>query len=195
MAAGRPGSKESKLKPPEIIAKRTPITPTGATAKASEPPTRKVPPLPVSDSKQGSFHGVMPTVAHGAGGGGHTLVRADSKSGLSLHRVRSVQSLANEIRRIRSLRTEPDDQKQQPPPPKPARTRQPPPPLHHQPLAQQESAEEKKGVATTSRGAEKKPRYEIPWSGRKNDLGGLLTMIVSQPPLQDQAGDCRAGDD
>lgn len=142
--ASRPGSKESKLKPPEIIAKRTSITPTSSLSsmKATEP-TRKAPPLP--ENKQGSFHSITP------GTNLPNLSRADSKTGLSLHKVRSVQSLANEIRRIRSSRVDPEEQKQSKP-----RSRQPPPPLNRQTLHQQ-PAEEKAEAATTEKRPDKKP--------------------------------------
>lgn len=116
--ASRPGSgntilKESKLKQPEVRPKilektRTPASSsypstTGAMSSGTgskavpgggDHPTKKVPPPPDKHASSSSFH---------------HHVRAESKqSDTSLHKVRSVQSLANEIRRIRSLRTDND---------------------------------------------------------------------------------------
>uniref|UniRef100_K3WML9 mitogen-activated protein kinase kinase n=1 Tax=Globisporangium ultimum (strain ATCC 200006 / CBS 805.95 / DAOM BR144) TaxID=431595 RepID=K3WML9_GLOUD len=107
--------KESKLKQPEVRPKileksRTPASlssPSTTTTSSlgvvgskgvgssSDHPTKKVPPLPNKHSESSSNFG-----------------RAESKqSDTSLHKVRSVQSLANEIRRIRSLKTNDADAK------------------------------------------------------------------------------------
>ncbi|KAF1321077.1 Ste/ste7 protein kinase, partial [Globisporangium splendens] len=120
LKAPRPSSggsavlKESKLKQPEVRPKileksRTPasssspsttaasISGTGSKAIGSsgDRPTKKVPPPPDKHSESSSKFG-----------------RAESKqSDTSLHKVRSVQSLANEIRRIRSLKTNDADAK------------------------------------------------------------------------------------
>ncbi|TMW62666.1 hypothetical protein Poli38472_005284 [Pythium oligandrum] len=149
--AGRPTTrsmtgKESKLKQPEITRPRvtsaSPANAAAAKASESSQPMKKVPPPP----EKGGFHGMGP---------GHPVPsRADSKTsmtGTSLHKVRSVQSLANEIRRIRSLRSDPDDA------PKPQRKLAKP--QQKQTSAQttppQQPAEEKK--TPTKQPEEKKP--------------------------------------
>lgn len=106
--------KESKLKQPEVRPKildkaRTPASASApsttsaspldakSVANASEQPAKKVPPPPDKHSANAP----------------RAFARAESKEPTtqSLHKVRSVQSLANEIRRIRSLRTDTDGSK------------------------------------------------------------------------------------
>ncbi|KAF1331277.1 Ste/ste7 protein kinase, partial [Globisporangium splendens] len=120
LKASRPSSggsavlKESKLKQPEVRPKileksRTPAsssspsttaastsgTGSKAVGSSGDHPTKKVPPPPDKHSESSS-----------------KFSRAESKqSDTSLHKVRNVQSLANEIRRIRSLKTNDADVK------------------------------------------------------------------------------------
>lgn len=89
-SGAKPEFKESKLRQPEVKITDK-YRPTTATSKAVAnpsasglPPTKKLPPAPDKRAEA-----------------------KDSSRDLSLHQVRSVQSLANEIRRIRSLRVDP----------------------------------------------------------------------------------------
>lgn len=94
--------KESKLKQPEPIPKilekqrssGSPSLVAGSSSKAVVPDAKKVTVAPVETHQFSNIH-----------------PRAEGKqSDMSLHKVRSVQSLANEIRRIRSMTNEKDAQ-------------------------------------------------------------------------------------